>query len=122
MYIVCVSGFLDPSSDSEHIQKGAQLEVPFWLARSLCSRRKHTVSIELPKQYREGYREILSAEASVVDLHKWGPYFYKFGSHLLHFEHPESPSIAKALLQVSDQCNYICMSCIRVWLVYMHVI
>ena len=45
-------------------------------------------------------REILSADANVVDLHKLGPYYYSFGTQLLHFQHPQSLDIAKSLLQV----------------------
>ncbi|KAK2190338.1 hypothetical protein NP493_84g05066 [Ridgeia piscesae] len=92
-------GYLDQSSDSEDVAVGTKLELPYWLAQSLCGRRKHTVSVELPKVYRESYREIFDADATVVDLHKLGPYFYLFGTRLLHFEHPDSADIAKNLLQ-----------------------
>lgn len=93
-------GYIDPSLDSRDIPKGTKLELPFWLAKSLCSRRKQCVTIDLPKHYKEVYREVFNADANVVDLHKLGPHFYRFGSHLLHFEHPESPDIAKSLLKV----------------------
>ena len=55
---------------------------------------------ELPKPYRKGYREILSAEATVVDLHKLGPYYYTLGTKLSQFDHVESPDIAESLLKV----------------------
>ncbi|KAK2155766.1 hypothetical protein LSH36_232g04066 [Paralvinella palmiformis] len=93
-------GYIDPSLDSSNIPKGTKLELPFWLAKALCSRRKQCVTIDLPKHYKEVYRDVFNADANVVDLHKLGPYFYRFGSHLLHFEHPESPDIAKSLLKV----------------------
>lgn len=70
------------------------------MARALCSRKRHIISVELPKQYKEGYREILSADPNVVDLHKLGPYFYNYGNQLLRFELPETPDVAKSLLQV----------------------
>ncbi|XP_013379345.1 DNA replication complex GINS protein PSF3 [Lingula anatina] len=92
-------GFLDSSSDTDHIQPNTKLELPFWLATALCNRRRHIVAVDMPKQYKEGYREILTADANVVDLHKLGPYYYTFGSHLLCFELPETPDIAKSLLQ-----------------------
>ena len=76
------------------------MELPIWLASSLCSRRRHVVSVELPKSYREPHREILSADATVVDLHKLGPHFYACGTRLIQFDHPESLDIAKTLLQV----------------------
>ncbi len=93
-------GYLDPSSEGDDLQVGMKMELPYWMARSLCSRKRHIVSVEMPKQYRESYREILSADASVVDLHKLGPYFYSYGSQLLNFEHPEGTDIAKSLLKV----------------------
>ena len=80
---------------------GTKMELPFWLATGLCSKKRKIVSIELPKSYKRGYREILSADANVVDLHKMGPYFYAFGSKMLSFEHQESEDIAVALLDVS---------------------
>lgn len=92
-------GFLDPGADSENLASGTKMELPLWLAKAISGRRAMSVSTELPKQYREGYREILSAEASVVDLHKLGPFYYGFGSQLLQFDHPDSPDIAKMLLQ-----------------------
>ncbi|XP_014671176.1 PREDICTED: DNA replication complex GINS protein PSF3-like [Priapulus caudatus] len=92
-------GFLDTGTDVADIRPGAKLELPYWLARALCNRRRSIVSVELPKQYRAGYREILEADASVVDLHKLGPFYYAFGMKLLNFELPESRDIATSLLQ-----------------------
>ncbi|XP_074646777.1 DNA replication complex GINS protein PSF3-like [Tubulanus polymorphus] len=91
-------GFLDPSADSEDLSANSKLELPYWLARALCSRKRHIVSIEIPKQYREGNRHIYQADPNVVDLHKMGPYFYTFGTQLLSFGHTESTDIAKTLL------------------------
>ena len=100
MYALLLAGFLDPSCDGEDLKLGTKLDLPLWLAKALCGNRRHTVSIDMPKQYKEVYREILSADASVVDLHKLGPYFYAFGSHLLRFDHVESADIAKSILRV----------------------
>ncbi|ELT96859.1 hypothetical protein CAPTEDRAFT_21464 [Capitella teleta] len=92
-------GYLDSSSETNNIEAGAAMELPFWMAKALSTRGKHMVSVDLPNSYKESQREILGAEAGVVNLHKWGPYFYKFGMCLLCFEHPESTDIAKSLLQ-----------------------
>ena len=35
--------------------------------------------LQVPKTYREVYREIMTADPLVVDLHKQGPYYYEFG-------------------------------------------
>lgn len=80
---------------------GAQLELPMWLAKSLGGRRKRTVTVDLPKQYKEVYREILNADATVVNLHGLGPHYYGFGSHLLEFEHAERKDIAESMQKVS---------------------
>ena len=76
------------------------MEMPFWMARALCSRKRHIVSVDVPKNYRDSYREILTADANVVDLHKLGPYYYSFGTHLLKFEQPDSADISKSLVKV----------------------
>ncbi|EDO34905.1 predicted protein [Nematostella vectensis] len=90
-------GFLDPSSEGDHLHSGSKLELPLWLARELCSRRRKIVSVEIPKGYKESYREILKADANVVDLHRLGPYFYEIGTKLMHFEYDENPQIVKAI-------------------------
>ncbi|XP_022345685.1 DNA replication complex GINS protein PSF3-like [Crassostrea virginica] len=92
-------GYLDTSSESEHLQPGTKLELPYWMARALCSRKRHIVSVDMPKQYKEGYREIFTADPTVVDLHKLGPYFYTYGGQLLRFDLPETADVAKSLLQ-----------------------
>ncbi|XP_070574848.1 DNA replication complex GINS protein PSF3-like [Ptychodera flava] len=92
-------GFLDSSSDTRDIQPGTKLDLPFWLASSLCTRRRRIVSVDMPKCYKDGSREILKADANVVDLHKTGPYYYAFGTKLLHFDNPEVRDIAESLLQ-----------------------
>ena len=57
------------------------------------------VRIDLPRQYREQQRDILRADANVVDLYKQGPYFYLMGVHLLCFDHMERSELAKSLLE-----------------------
>ncbi|VDI26903.1 GINS complex subunit 3 [Mytilus galloprovincialis] len=92
-------GYLDSSSTSDDLQPGTKLDLSFWMARALCSRKRHIVSVEMPRPYREGYREILTADANVVDLHKLGPYYYSYGSQLLKFELPETADVAKSLIK-----------------------
>ncbi|XP_036360071.1 DNA replication complex GINS protein PSF3-like isoform X2 [Octopus sinensis] len=92
------NGFLDPSSDEKDIKPGTKLEFPFWLAQALCSQKRHIISVELPKPYRIGYREVMMADASVVNLHKLGPYFYDLGCKLRYFPFTEIDDVAKSLL------------------------
>ena len=92
-------GFLNPNSSDEHLQVGTKMEIPLWLARMLCSRRRQIVSVGLPKAYREAQRDILSADANIVDLYKLGPYYYSMGVKLLRFEHLERADLSKSLLE-----------------------
>jgi hypothetical protein len=50
---------LDPSSESEDIAVGTTVELPYWLAQSLCSRRRNIVTVEIPKIYKEPYRSVV---------------------------------------------------------------
>ena len=98
-------GFLDTGTADEHIAEGSKMELPYWLASKLCSisvegKRWHVVSVELPKIYNEAHRQIVKADANVLNLHAMGPHFYKFGSKLLHFEHPDAGLVAQSLLNV----------------------
>lgn len=90
---------MDPSNNSEHLNTGTKLELSFWLAKSLCSRKRQIVDVELPKAYREGQRDILSADAKVVDLYKLGPFYYSFGVKLLCFDLLERVDLSKSLLE-----------------------
>ncbi|CDQ73581.1 DNA replication complex GINS protein PSF3 [Oncorhynchus mykiss] len=92
-------GFLEKSSDSRDIQEGTKMEMPLFLAKGLYERKRRVVSVELPKVYKEGWRTVFNADPTVVDLHKMGPYYYGLGSQLLHFDSPENPEIAQAVLQ-----------------------
>jgi len=96
-----VTGYIDPGCETEHILPGTQLELPLWMARALHSRNRRIASIDLPKHYRAAYREILIADAAVVDLRRLNPYYYGIGTRLMAFDHVESTDVARSLLQVS---------------------
>ena len=93
-------GYLNKTDDSDHIEVGVTMELPLWLAVTMNSRKRHVVSVELPKSYRENYREIIRADANVVDLHKLGPYYYNSGMKLLQLDHPDTEPLSKSLLEV----------------------
>ena len=93
-------GFLSTHSTEEHLLPGTKIELPLWLARTLCNRKRRVVSVQLPKAYREVMRTALSADATVVDLHRNGPYYYAVGVSLLHLDFPERGELAKTLLEV----------------------
>ncbi|XP_065175376.1 DNA replication complex GINS protein PSF3-like [Sycon ciliatum] len=92
-------GYLDATSESEHIVRGSKLDFPIWLANALKNQRTPIVSVDLPKYYKDSYREILAADANVVDLHKLGPYFYAVGCKILSFQHPERADVSRSLFE-----------------------
>jgi hypothetical protein len=59
------TGFLDPSSESEDIAVGTTVELPYWLAQSLCSRRRNIITVEIPKIYKEPYRSVVKHDVCV---------------------------------------------------------
>ena len=93
-------GFLDHGSDTEHLETGTKMELPYWLAKELCAKQRRIVSVDLPKVYREAYRQILEADAIAVDLNKLERYFYSFGGKLLDFDYDDNPRIAESLMMV----------------------
>ena len=96
-------GFLNPSSDGEHLQVGTKMELPLWLAKVLSARRRQVVSVELPKVYHEAQREILGADPNAVDLCKLAPHYYSFGTKLLNLRFLERPELASSLLKVGSR-------------------
>ncbi|EGI60650.1 PREDICTED: DNA replication complex GINS protein PSF3 [Acromyrmex echinatior] len=91
-------GFLDLSSESEDLKSGAKLELPLWLAQPLNKVRESIVSVDIPKTYKEGYREILLADACTVVLNKWNPYYYELGMYLRKFNNRDCEMIIDSLL------------------------
>ncbi|CAH0713232.1 unnamed protein product, partial [Brenthis ino] len=79
-------GFLDPSASEDDLKIGTNLEIPLWLAESLYIRRPPLVSVELPKIYKETYREILNADSCTVDMHKLGQHFYELGCYIAKYD------------------------------------
>lgn len=100
LIIFCFNtGFLDPSSTEIDLKTGSNLEIPLWLAESLYTRRPPLVNIDLPKIYKDAYREILNADACTVDMHKLGHYFYEFGCYIS--KHDIKGEVAATLINVS---------------------
>lgn len=77
---------MNPSVEEKDIKAGTALELPYWLAESLSSGRHPLVAAELPKVYREAYREILKADPTAVELQKFGLHFYEFGMYIRKFD------------------------------------
>ncbi|XP_063851080.1 DNA replication complex GINS protein PSF3-like [Scylla paramamosain] len=95
-------GYLDSSGRSKDLEKGTKLELPLWLAAALGPRRK-LVTCHLPRAFNERYREILRADATIVDLQGLAPYFYEFGRHLLPLVGAEGVTLGQLLTETLKQ-------------------
>jgi GINS complex subunit 3 len=93
-------GYLDTSSNEVDLKSGTKLDLPSWLVKSIYNEKFKFIQIEIPKQYKRVYHEILQADPNVVDLRKLGPYYYDFGTILVEFNHLLSQDIARILLWV----------------------
>jgi len=82
-------GRLNPSTEDRDLKIGTELELPLWLALDCSTGRQPIVAPDLPKIYKEAYREILKADATAVDLHKFNLNFYEVGSYVKHFDRKE---------------------------------
>lgn len=94
-------GFIDPSGESKDIEEGTKLELPMWMAKRLKSR--HIIEIETPKSYDDKFREIVEADATIIDLHKHGPNYYTFGKHLISMDLKDSQAIARSMVDAFRQ-------------------
>ncbi|CAF1188386.1 unnamed protein product [Adineta steineri] len=81
-----------------------KLELPYWMIYSICNCKTRFASLpELPLIYSRIQRHIFAADASVVDLAKQGPHFYRQGRHLLELNFDEKRQVAITLLQTYQQ-------------------
>lgn len=103
-YFRCSTGILNPSTEERDLKMGTELELPLWLVLECSAGRQPIVAPELPKFYREAYREILKADATAVDLHKFNFNFYELGSYVKHFD--KKGDVHDILLHVSSIIVY----------------
>ncbi|VVD06043.1 unnamed protein product [Leptidea sinapis] len=94
-------GYLDPSCPEEDLKEGTTTDIPLWLAESLSSRRPPLVSVDLPKIFKETYREIFNADACTVDLHKLNQHFYELGCYVAKYD--IKGEVAKTLINTFRQ-------------------
>lgn len=64
-------------------------------------------------------RDILKADANVVDLHKMSKFFYQFGKLLSYIETWNGGDIRNLLVEVSSACKII--SCNSLMNIAMHI-
>ncbi|CAF2547606.1 unnamed protein product [Rotaria sp. Silwood2] len=112
-------GFLESSSSSSlnddkkdekegqnisSLTANTKLELPYWMVYSICNCKTRFASLpEVPLIYSRIQRQIFAADASVVDLAKQGPHFYRQGRHLLELNFDEKRQVAITLLQTYQQ-------------------
>lgn len=83
--------FLWPGNIQEATQ-GQELMLPFWMAKTLYT--YSMIDIEVPKAYNSNFREILKADPDVVDLHRHGPHYYRFGKLLMGLKREKGNNLA----------------------------
>ncbi|KAK3809170.1 MAG: hypothetical protein J3Q66DRAFT_353132 [Benniella sp.] len=81
----------------EALKAGSRIDIPFWLAREIVDHPEGTVhmDIETPEFFGPKVRNALRADATVVDLPKLCPSFFRFGTHFLQLI--DDPVLAKVL-------------------------
>ncbi|CAG7728654.1 unnamed protein product [Allacma fusca] len=90
-------GFLDPALASEDLPANISTELPLWAAQVMSKANRKYVTAELPKLYKESYRDALKADPGVVDLNKMSPNFYQSGLHLSTLNHREAEEVGAIL-------------------------
>ncbi|KAM7463496.1 hypothetical protein LguiA_031617 [Lonicera macranthoides] len=70
-------GLFDSSDDTNKVEPGSKVELPFWLASELHLRQ--AVSINVPPCFNKKTRDEIGADAAHVDLRGRCTYFYELG-------------------------------------------
>jgi len=96
--------FLDSSvssaaSASRSLPAGSKPEIPLWMAAAL--QRGGKIKPEAPKQFQSKAQLVMLADATVLDLQKWGPFFYESGRHYMKLAPTsETEELGRTLLTV----------------------
>ncbi|KAF8396938.1 hypothetical protein HHK36_018573 [Tetracentron sinense] len=70
-------GLLDPGAETNCVEQGSKVELPFWLSHELQLRQ--AVSVNIPACFNQKTRKEIQADAACVDLRNRCPYFYELG-------------------------------------------
>ncbi|CAD6269810.1 unnamed protein product [Miscanthus lutarioriparius] len=81
-------GLLDPGAESNCVEKGAKVDLPFWLAHGLLT-LEQAVSINPPPCFTQRTWKEIQADAACVDLRVLCPYFYELGCKIVPFRYKE---------------------------------
>ncbi|XP_077214768.1 DNA replication complex GINS protein PSF3-like isoform X1 [Tasmannia lanceolata] len=74
-------GLLDPGSETNSVEQGAKVDLPFWLAHELYLRQ--AVSVNVPACFNQKTWKEIQADAACVDLRSRCPYFYELGCKIV---------------------------------------
>ena len=106
-FLECSSALNDQDQSEQNsstLTINTKLELPYWMVYSICNCKTRFASLpELPLIYSRIQRQIFAADASVVDLAKQAPHFYRQGRHLLQLNFDEKRQVALTLLQTYQQ-------------------
>jgi len=56
--------------------------------------------IEIPRAYKQQFRQVLEADAKIVNLFSLSAYFYQFGMYILVFAGAERREMFESILKV----------------------
>lgn len=82
--------FLSPGNCQETTQS-SELMLPFWMAKTLYT--YSMIDIDIPYPYTPKFQGIVEPEPDVVDLHKHGPHYYRFGKLLLNLRREDGNNL-----------------------------
>lgn len=82
--------FLSPGE--EDVKQNTEILLPFWMAKTLYT--YSMIDVDVPKAYNSKFREILDVDGHVVDLHRAGPHYYRFGKLLMELRREKGNNLA----------------------------
>lgn len=71
---------IDPSAETNTVEPGSKVELPFWLANELHVRQ--AVSMSVPACFDQKTKKEIQADVACVDLRTRCPYFYELGCRI----------------------------------------
>lgn len=92
-FLMSIPGLEFLSSSGESVVEGTELMLPFWLAKPLYAHGM--IDVTVPDGYKESFRDKLEADPTLLDLHKAGPNYYKFGKMLVGLKREKGNNLPK---------------------------
>jgi GINS complex subunit 3 len=86
-------------SSLQHVEEGARLELPLWMAERLAAGQ--FVGVELPRNFSGSVRDALLAAPKSARLRERSPFFYEAGLRLAGLSHLEEARSLPAAIQAT---------------------